>query len=326
MASLLRTATLILAGSLVATAAIGQDAYPSKAIQVVLPLQAGSASDIAVRVVAERLSEILGQGLAVENVTGAGGLIGTNRVAAGRADGYTIAALNNSILTILPHMQRAQVKFDPFADFVPIRGLASIPTYLGVPKDFPATSVRELIALAKAKPGELNYATGGPGSPQHLAGEMFQAMAGVRLSHVPYKGATAAAGDLAAGRVQVMFIAHSLALPFLPPNERVRLIAFAGSERSRAYPNLPTVAESGVPGYDYASWISLYAVKGTPPAAIARLQSATARAMATPGLAERFEKSGLEIWDTPAERLTAVMREDWTRWESVIKSAGLGGN
>lgn len=310
---------------LTALAASAQESYPNKPIQVVLPLQAGSASDIAVRLVAEKLAEILGQGLAVENVAGAGGLVGANRVATARPDGYTIAALNNSILTILPHMQRGQVKFDSFADFVPIRGLANIPTYLGVPKEFPASNVKELIALAKAKPGDLNYATGGPGSPQHLAGEMFQVMAGVKFTHIPYKGATAAAADLAAGRVQVMFIAHSLALPFLP-GERVKLIAFAGGERSRAFPNLPTVAESGVPGYDYASWISLYAVKGTPPEVIAKLRDATARAMASPGLAERFAKSGLEIWDTPAERLTTVMREDSARWEKVVKTASLGAN
>jgi tripartite-type tricarboxylate transporter receptor subunit TctC len=321
----LLSACIAAACGLNAIAAIGQDAYPNRPIQVVLPLQAGSASDIAVRVVAEKLAEILGQGFAVENVAGVGGLIGTNRVATARADGYTIAALNNSILTILPHMQRGQVKFDSFADFVPIRGLANIPTYLGVPKDFPVSSVKELIALARAKPGDLNYSSGGPGSPQHLATEMFQELAGVKLTHIPYKGATAAAADLAAGRVQVMFIAHSLALPFLP-NERVRLIAFAGGERSRAFPTLPTVAESGVPGYDYASWIALFAVKGTPPEVIARLQAAAAKAMATPGLAERFEKSGLEIWDTPAERLTAVMREDWARWDKVVKAARLGAN
>lgn len=325
MFQILRAACFASVCGLAAIAAFGQDAYPSKPIQVVLPLQAGSASDIAVRVVAEKLAEILGQGLAVENVAGAGGLVGANRVATARADGYTIAALNNSILTILPHMQRAQVKFDSFADFVPIRGLANIPTYLGVPKDFPVSSVNELIALAKAKPGELNYSSGGPGSPQHLATEMFQEMAGVKLTHVPYKGATAAAADLAAGRVQVMFIAHSLALPFLP-NERVKLIAFAGSERSRAFPNIPTVAESGIPGYDYASWISLFALKGTPPEVVAKLQAAAAKAMATPGLAERFAKSGLEMWDTPADRLTAVMREDWTRWEKVVKSARLDSN
>jgi tripartite-type tricarboxylate transporter receptor subunit TctC len=321
----IRIALAAAACALAAAGVCAQEVYPGKPIQIVLPLQAGSASDIAVRVVAEKMAEILGQGLVVENVAGVGGLIGTNRVATARADGYTLAALNNSILTILPHMQRSQVKFDPFADFVPIRGLANIPTFLGVPKDFAASNVRELIAIAKAKPGDLNYSTGGPGSPQHLATEMFQEMAGVKLTHVPYKGATAAAADLAAGRVQVMFIAHSLALPFLP-NERIKLIAFAGSERSRAFPNIPTVAESGVPGYDYASWISLFALKGTPPEIVEKLRAAAAKAMSSPGLAERLSKSGLEIWDTPAERLTAVMREDSARWEKIVRAARLGAN
>jgi tripartite-type tricarboxylate transporter receptor subunit TctC len=321
-----RTLPAVLAAlAIAAQPAFAQDAYPSRPIQIVLPLQVGSASDIAVRIVAERLAEILGQNVVVENPTGVGGLIGANRLATARPDGYTIAALNNSILTILPQIKPKEAKFDSFADFVPIRGLANIPTFLGVPKDSPAANVKELIALAKAQPGVLNYSTGGPGSPQHLATEMFQEMAGVKLTHVPYKGATAAAADLAAGRVQVMFIAHSLALPYLP-GERVKLIAFAGSERSRAIPNLPTVAESGVPGFDYASWVALFAIKGTPPEIVAKLRDATAKAMATPGLAERLAKSGLEIWDTPADRLATVTREDWARWEKVVKAAGLAEN
>jgi tripartite-type tricarboxylate transporter receptor subunit TctC len=317
--------TVVAAFLSVPAIALAQDAYPSKAIQVVLPLQAASASDIAVRVVAEKMAESLGQSVVVENVTGVGGLIGTNRLATARADGYTVAALNNSILTILPHMQRAQVKFDSFGDFIPIRGLANIPTYLGVPKDLPVSSVKELIAMAKAKPGALNYSTGGPGSPQHLATEMFQEMAGVRLTHVPYKGATAAAADLAAGRVQVMFIAHSLALPYLP-DARVKLIAFGGAERSRAFPSIPTVAESGVPGYDYASWIALFAVKGTPAPIVEKLRAAATQALAAPGMAERLAKSGLEIWDTPPDRLATVMRQDFARWEKVVKSARLAQN
>jgi tripartite-type tricarboxylate transporter receptor subunit TctC len=150
-------------------------------------------------------------------------------------------------------------------------------------------------------------------------------MAGVKLTHVPYKGATAATADLAAGRVQVMFVAHSLALPYLP-NERIKLIAFAGGERSKAMPSIPTVAESGVPGYDYASWVALFALKGTPPEVVAKLRDATTKAMATPGLADRLAKSGLEIWDTPADALTKVIREDWGRWEKVVKAAGLAEN
>jgi tripartite-type tricarboxylate transporter receptor subunit TctC len=320
-----KLACAALAAACVAPLAVAQEAYPTRPIQVILPLQVGSASDIAVRDVAERLTEIFGQNVVVENVTGAGGLIGANRLAAARPDGYTLAAMNNSILTILPHIKRKEVKFDSFADYVPVRGIASIPTFLGVPKDLPVANVKELVALAKAQPGALNYSTGGPGSPQHLATEMFMEMAGVKLTHVPYKGATAATADLAAGRVQVMFVAHSLALPYLP-NERIKLIAFAGGERSKAFPNIPTVAESGVPGYDYASWVALFALKGTPPEVVAKLRDAAAKAMATPGLADRLAKSGLEIWDTPADVLTKVIREDWARWEKVVKAAGLAEN
>jgi tripartite-type tricarboxylate transporter receptor subunit TctC len=320
-----RLACAALAAACVVPHALAQESYPSRPIQVILPLQVGSASDIAVRVVAERLAEILGQNVVIENVTGVGGLIGANRLAAARPDGYTLAAMNNSILTILPHIKPKEVKFDPFSDYVPIRGLANIPTFLGVPKDLPVANVKELIALAKAQPGVLNYSTGGPGSPQHLATEMFMEMAGVKLTHVPYKGATAATADLAAGRVQVMFVAHSLALPYLP-NERIKLIAFAGGERSKAFPNIPTVAESGVPGFDYASWVALFALKGTPPEVVAKLRDAAAKAMATPGLADRLAKSGLEIWDTPADTLTKVIREDWARWEKVVKAAGLAEN
>jgi tripartite-type tricarboxylate transporter receptor subunit TctC len=321
----MRMRAAVLASLLCAFPAAAQDRYPLKPVQIVLPLQAGSASDIAVRVVAERMGEILGQGIVVENVAGAGGLIGANRVATAHPDGYTVAALNNSILTILPHMNRSQVKFDSFGDFVPIRGLANIPTYLGVPSDLPVSSVKELIALARSQPGQLNYSSGGKGSPQHLAAEMFQAMTGVKLTHVPYKGATQAAADLAAGRVQVMFIAHSLALPFLP-EKRVKLIGFAGKERSAGLPEIPTLHESGVPDYEYASWIGLFAVKGTPPQALARLRDAAAQAMAAPGMAERMAKSGLEIWNMPHERMPAVMREDNARWERIVRVAGLAEN
>jgi tripartite-type tricarboxylate transporter receptor subunit TctC len=296
--------------------------YPEKPVQIVLPLQVGSASDIAVRVFAERLGEGLKQSFVVENVTGAAGLIGADRLAKSRPDGYTLAALNNSILTILPNIQRDRVKFNPFEDFAPIHGIASIPTLLGVHQALPVRTVSDLIFLAKAKPGELNYATGGPGSPQHLAGEMFMAMAGIRMTQVPYKGATAAAAGLASGQTQVMFIAHSLALPFLPSG-KVRPIAFAGARRSAAFPDLPTVAEAGVPGYDYSSWIALFAPKGTPPPVLARLRAESARVLANPGIKERLEKSGLELWAVSAQELPAVVREDHARWERVVREANI---
>ena len=305
------------------SSALAQEAaYPEKPVQIVLPLQVGSASDIAVRVFAERLAEGLKQALFVENVTGAAGLIGADRLAKARPDGYTLAALNNSILTILPNIQRERVKFDPFEDFAPVYGIATIPTLLGVHESVPVRDVRALISYAKARPGELNYATGGPGSPQHLAGEMFMSMAGVRMTQVPYKGATGAAAGLAAGQVQVMFIAHSLALPYLPSG-KVRPIAFAGGRRSAAFPDLPTVAEAGVPGYDYSSWIALFAPKGTPGAVLDRLRKESAKVLAAPSMKERLAKSGLEIWPVPAAELPGVIREDHARWARVVKEASI---
>ena len=305
-----------------ACAAHAQEAYPAKPVKVVLPLQAGSASDITVRVVTEKMAEPLGRPLVIENVAGVGGLIGTNRVVTEPADGYTLAALNMTILAILPHMQPGQVRFDPLKDFEPIYGLATIPTLLGVAADVPADSVQQLIALAKAKPGGLNYSSGGPGSPQHLAAEMFQWMTGTRMTHVPYKGATSAAADLAAGRVQVMFIAHSLAIPFLP-EKRIKLIGFTGAKRGASFPGLPTLDESGVKGYDYTSWTALYALKGTPAPVLARLRQAAQKALAAPGLAEQLAKSGLEIWPAGPDELAQTVRNDHARWGRVVREANL---
>ena len=302
-------------------AALAQ-AYPARPVLVIMPLQAASASDIAARIVVERMAEGLKQHFVVENVAAAAGLVGTERVRAARPDGYTIAALNNSILTILPNINREKAKFDSSNDFIPIRGLATIPTSIGVNASVPVKTVPEFLAYAKARPGQLNYASGGPGSPQHLATEMFMHMAGVTMTHVPYRGATQAAADLAAGQVHFMMISHTLALPFLDDG-KVRLIGFAGSERSTAFPQMPTAHESGVPGYDYSSWIALFAPKGTPDEAVQRLRAEATRVMAMPDLPERLSKSGLEIWNQPHDRLATIIREDLARWDRVVREANI---
>lgn len=298
-------------------------AYPNKPVLVIMPLQAASASDIAARIVVERMSEGLKQQFVVENVAAAAGLVGTERVRAARPDGYTLAALNNSILTILPNINRDKARFDSVNDFIPIRGIATIPTLIGVNGALPVKSVAEFLAYAKQRPeGSLNYASGGPGSPQHLATEMFMHMSGVKMTHVPYRGATQAAADLAAGQVQFMMIAHTLALPFLDDG-KVKPIGFAGAQRSAAFPQLPTAHESGVPGYDYSSWIALFAPKGTPDEAVQRLRSEATRVMAMPDMPERLSKSGLEIWDQPHDRLTTIIREDRARWDKVVREANI---
>ncbi|MCX7153657.1 MAG: tripartite tricarboxylate transporter substrate-binding protein, partial [Proteobacteria bacterium] len=199
--------------------------------------------------------------------------------------------------------------------------LVTSPLVVAVPNTSPYKTLGELIAAAKKEPKRLNYGSAGVGTAPHLSGELFNMMAGVKLTHVPYKGATQAAADLAGGQVQVMFIAHSLALPFLPSG-RVKPIAFAGGERSSAFPDLPTVAESGLPGFDYSSWVALFAPRDAPAAVVNQLRQASAKVLAQPAIKERLAKSGLELWDLPAERVTAVIREDYARWEKVVKTPG----
>ncbi|MCU0984029.1 MAG: tripartite tricarboxylate transporter substrate binding protein [Acetobacteraceae bacterium] len=303
-----------------AAPARAQEAWPSRPVGVILPLQAGSASDAAARILLELMEAELGQRFVVENVLGAAGQIGAERAARARPDGYTLAALNNSILTILPVIRQGRVAFDPMGDFIPLSGIATIPTYLGVHPSVPARTVPELIAWARSRNGEVNYASGGAGSPQHLATEMFMAMAGVRMTHVPYRGATQAAADLAAGHVDVMFIAHTLALPFLDGN-RVRLIAYAGPRRSKAMPDIPTVAEQGVAGYDYSSWIALFAPKGTPEPIVARLRASAQKALAAPGVEDRLARAGNEIWPLDHAALAATMAADTARWREVVRTA-----
>jgi tripartite-type tricarboxylate transporter receptor subunit TctC len=314
-------------GGLAAIAAIAAapgaaraQAWPSRPINVIMPLQAGSASDVAIRVLADRMSELLGQRMVVENITGAAGLIGAERAARAAPDGHTLASLNNSILTILPNVQRRALGFDPFGDFLPIGGIATIPTFLGVHKDVPVRTVQELLALARTR--DLNYASGGGGSPQHLATEMFMAMSGARMTEVAYRGASQAAADLAAGHVQVMFISQTLALPFLDSGA-VRLIGFAGPERHPEFRDIPTVAEQGVQGFDYSSWIALFAPKGTPEPALARLRADAATAMAEDAVKTRLTRGGLAPWYRTPEALAAVMREDDGRWKAVVRQADI---
>jgi tripartite-type tricarboxylate transporter receptor subunit TctC len=295
--------------------------WPQRPINVIVPLQAGSASDIAVRIAGEAIGQKLGQNLVVENVTGAAGLIGASRAARAQPDGYTLGAFNNSILTIMPNIRSRKPDFDPFADFLPIVGVANIPTYLGVHKSVPATTVTEFIAYLKSKNGEVTCATGGPGSPQHLAAEMFMALTGTKMTQVPYRGATAAATDLAGGHSQVMFIARSLYLPF-EQSDAIRLIGFCGPERLAASKDVPTLHEQGVTGYDYSSWLGYFAIKGTPPDIVERLRK-DSFAVLTDAIADKLTKAGLDPWFKNNTQLAEIMKADDIRWKQVIRTANL---
>ena len=294
--------------------------FPSGPVAVVLPLQVGTASDVAVRQFAQRMAPKLGAPMVVENVVGAAGLIGLERFSKTKPDGQTLAAFNNSILSILPHLQASKIKFDTRKEFLPIIGIANIPTFFGVTKSSPFKNIKEVIAFAKANPGKLDYSSGGIGSPQHLATEMLSAYADIKLTHVPYKGASQAALGLASGEVGLMSIALSIAQPFLP-SEKVRLIGYCGAKRHPQFADVPTLQEQGVKDYEYASWIGLFAHKNTSQATLDILRRHAAVAASERELHTQLISSGMEPWVRTPDQLKKIVDDEYARWGSVIKIA-----
>ena len=296
--------------------------FPNGPVSIMLPLQAGTASDVAVRQFVQRMSPKLGAAMVVENVVGAAGLVGLERFSNSRPDGQTLAAFNNSILAILPHLQASKMKVDTRKEFLPIIGIANIPTFFGVKKGSPFKDIKEEIAYAKANPDKLTYSSGGVGSPQHLATEMLSAYAGIKLTHVPYKGASQAALGLASGEVDLMSIALSIAQPFLQ-SERVRLLAYCGTKRHPQFGDLPTLQERGVKDYEYASWIGLFAHKNTPASTVDLLRRHAVATASERELHTQLIASGMEPWVRTPDQLQKVVEEDYARWSSVIKIANI---
>lgn len=295
--------------------------YPGKPILIILPLGAGSASDVAVRTLAERMSASLKQQVIVENQPGAAGLIGTERAAKASPDGYTLTALNSSIMTTLPHIY-AKVGYDPLKSFAPISLLVTIPTVFIVHPSLPAKSVRELISLAKSKPGQILYSSGGVGSPQHLSMEMFKSVAGIDMLHVPYKGAPAATLDVVGGHVQAMFNGLSSPLPHIKSG-RLRALAMAGAKRSALLPEVPTVQEAGVPGYVYEQWLAFLAPARTPPEIVSRLNSETVRILALQDVKELLTQQALDVQGTSPEEVTKAVNTDFPRMATIIRQLGI---
>ncbi len=298
--------------------------YPSGPITIILPLQAGSASDVGVRHAATALGTRMSASFVIENLASAAGLVGLEKLSRARPDGLTLAALNNSIMTILPHLQPTLMKVDTRKDFVPIAGIANIPTFFAVPRNSPVKNIKDLIELARKTPGEIPYSSGGVGSPQHLATEMFQSYAGVKLLHVPYKGASQAALAVAANEVQVMSMALSLAQPFLADG-RVRLIGYCGLERHAQFPDIPTLDEQGIANYDYSSWIALFAQKEVPADVVALLRKEAQAVVNDKALQDRLLGSGLDPWPRTPEQLTKIVQNDYVKWQKIITDAKIKG-
>src|SRR5207249_4394377 len=307
-----------LATSLLATAALAQS-YPAKPIRLIVPFAAGGGNDNVARLVGKHLSDSLGQQLVIDNRPGAGGVLGAELAAKAAPDGYTLFLGGVGSHAINPNLND-HLPYDPIRDFAPVVLLASAPLVLVVHPSVPADSIKALVALARSRPGQLNYASNGNGSSSHLAAVMFDSMTGVDMVHVPYKGLSPALTDLLSGRVQLMFSSVVAILPHIKAG-KLRGLAVTGSRRLASMPNLPTIAESGLPGYEASSWYGVLAPAGTPREIVARLNSELVKALAQPEVRTSLLAEGAEpIGGTP-EQFAAHIHSEKERLGKLIRDA-----
>jgi tripartite-type tricarboxylate transporter receptor subunit TctC len=305
----------------VAAAQAFTQGYPAKPLKMIIPYPPGGGNDTLGRLFAAKLGDRLGQPVVVENRPGAGTLIGTELAAKSPPDGYTILLSSIATHALSPNLY-SKVPYDPVKDFAPITLLGIAPTVLVVPADLPAKDLAELVAAAKARPGGLAYASGGNGTPPHINGEVFKSVAGVDLLHVPYKGGGPALVDLMAGRVQVMLDTAASAMPHVRSG-KLRALAITGARRSPEYPDIPTFAEAGLPGYDTNAWYSMHAPAGTPPEVVRRLNAELVASLKDPDVQARFKQLTTEPVGNTPEEFAAFVRAELDKYARVIKSAGI---
>lgn len=302
-----------------ATSAIAQS-YPDKPVRIVVPLPAGSPGDTFARAFQAKLQEALGQPFVIDNRPGANTNIGAEAVAKSAPDGYTFL-LTASPHTINPSLYPS-LPYDPIKDFTGVTLVAVTPLVLVVNPSLPVTSVAQLIAYLKARPGQVNYGSAGNGSTLQLAGEMFNLQANVKMVHVPYKGVTQAMTDLLGGQISLMFPGGPIALPQVKAG-KLRALATTGAKRTSAAMDLPTVAEAGLPGFEIAAWYGLLAPAGTPASAVSRVNGVIVKALQTPEYADQWTKLGADvIFNTPAQ-FNAFLRSDLDKWAKVVKAANI---
>ena len=295
-------------------------AWPTKAVKIVVPFAPGGNTDSIARIMAERLTQSLGQSVLVENKVGAGGGIAAEFVAKATPDGYTLLMAAMPVMAILPAISKTS--YDPVRDFVPISNVGSNPFVMGVHKSVPANNVQELVALVRKNPGKYNYASGGSGSVSHLSAALFVNRAQIDMTHVSYKGGAPAVTDLLAGNVQMYFGNFSELVPHLAGGN-IRLIGVSSDKRSSQLPQVATIAESGFPGFRTVTWNGLMAPAGTPPAVVQRVADAVKEALAAEGMAARLQQIGVDpIGSTPRE-LADTLRADMAIWSEAAKAAKL---
>lgn len=309
----------LLSGAALAQSRAEPQAYPARPIRIIVPNTAGSATDVVSRMVAQRLTEAWGQQMVVDNRAGASGIIGHEIAAKAAPDGYTLLVTTSAGLVINPLLTK--IPYDPARDFAPISLIVISPQMLVSHPGLPASNVEELVALARAKPGQLNCASPGTGTSNHLGCEMLKVMAGIDFLHVPYKGTSPAITDVMGGQVQFMFNSMPAVWP-LAKAGKLRALAHGGTKRSPAAPNVPTVAET-IPGFQCGTWYALVAPRGTPPAIVSRLNGEMVKILADPSFARRLTDQGQDPQSSSPAELTAYMRSESERFSRVIKAAGL---
>ena len=317
------TSRLIILGAAIAAivpVAAAEPAYPSRPLRVVIPFAPGASNDITARLIAPRLSDALRVAVVVDNRAGAGGVLGADLVAKAQPDGYTVLMGSPGPLTVNPVMI-SQLPYQPKRDFAAVTLIAMVPLILQVNPAIPAKSVQELIALATAAPGKLNYASAGVGSVPHLAGELFKLIAKVDVTHIPYKGTGAVFPDLIAGRMQVTFGDIVATYPYAKA-DRLRALGITSPKRAAQLPDIPTIAESGVPGYDAVGWFAVFAPANTPAHVVAKLNAAIVKFVRKPELKDRLAALGAEIVASSPDELARIQRNDIARWAKVVKESG----
>jgi tripartite-type tricarboxylate transporter receptor subunit TctC len=303
-----------------ALAPAGAQNWPQKSIRFIVPFPAGGGTDVVARLVAKNLGDKLGQTIIVENRGGANGAIGLQVVKQSLPDGYTFAFTSDTPMTVNPWLYK-DLPYRPLQDFVPVASAVRLPGMLAANPSFPANTIAELIALAKAKPGSINYATAGVGNFSHLAMELFSGAAGVKLQHVPYKGTAPAAQALVSGEVQVGFNNIQTLLGFVQ-DHKLKVLGVAEPKRVPEFPDWPAVAET-VPGFEMAPWVGIVAPAGTPQAIIDKLSDAMVAVMAQPAVAKQFTDQQFTVMTLAKEKFGALIKADTDKWEKVVKDAGI---
>ena len=304
-------------------APVSAQTYPSRPVRIIIPLSSGGTTDVPGRIVAQRLSESLGQQFFVENRPGAGGIIGADAVAKAKPDGYTL------LLTATPHVITPglykSIPYNAVTDFAPVTRIASGPYVMVVHPSLGVNSIRELVALAKAQPGKIDFASSGNGSAQHLVGALFASMAGVNINHVPYKGSGPATADMISGIVKLGFPGTPIAIPHIKAG-RLKALGVTTSRRSAQLPDVPTIAEAGVPGYEAIVWVGLLAPLATPREIIHRLNSEIVKMLRLPEVEQLLQASGVDPTPTTPEEFGAYVKSEFDKWQKVVKESGATAN